>query len=198
MQQLIESIGFIRLSPEQINESIQKNNGLLIIRNVLLSTADEENGNGRIYPKLVLTEAINKYLEKVRFGNAYGECDHDDAPEVKLKTTSHRIIDIKWEGNKVFGDFEILDSEEFPCGRIVGGLLRRNMPVGVSSRSVGTVKDDNGKTIVESLEISCYDFVSNPSNHNSFAKLKESIDYKFKNSKKFNDVNEIINRILLV
>ncbi len=198
-QRLIENIGFIRLSESQINESIQKNNGLLIVPNVLLSTADEENGNGRTYPRQVLYEAIEKYMVKVRFGNAYGACDHEDEPEVKLQTTSHRIIAIRWEGNKVYGDIEILDSPEFPCGRIVGGLLKRNMPVGISSRSMGSVRKEGEKTIVGNLEISCYDFVSNPSNHNSFANLSESLGLNLKqNSTKFNKIDKIINDILAI
>jgi Prohead core protein serine protease len=198
-QVIIENIGFLRLSPQQINESIEKNNGLLIVPNVLLSTADEENGNGRTYPMQVLREAIDRYMEKVRFGNAYGACDHEDEPEVKLQTASHRIVDIRWVGNKVYGDIEILDSPEFNCGRIIGGLLRRNMPVGISSRSVGSVRNDGDKTIVESLEISCYDFVSNPSNHNSFAKLSESLGIKLQPSNsKYDKINAIIKDILSI
>ena len=198
-QILIENIGFLRLSPQQINESIQKNNGLLIVPNVLLSTADEENGNGRTYPMQVLKEAMDRYEQKVQFGNAYGACDHEDEPEVKLQTASHRIIAIKWNGNKVYGDIEILDSPEFACGRIIGGLLRRNMPVGISSRSVGSVRTEGDKTIVESLEISCYDFVSNPSNHNSFANLSESLGIKLPQSnKKYDNINRIIQDILSI
>jgi hypothetical protein len=173
---------------------------LLIVPNVLLSTADEENGNGRTYPRRILEEAIDKYMVKVRFGNAYGECDHADEPEVKLKNASHRIVDIKWNDNKVYGDIQILDADDFPSGRIIGGLLRRHMPVGISSRSVGSVRNDGDKTIVESLEISCYDFVSNPSNHNSFAMLSESLGIKLSkhDSSKYNRMNQIIHDILSV
>jgi hypothetical protein len=194
MIQLNENLGFLQLTETQINESLKVNNGLLIVPNVLLSTADEENGNGRIYPKMILESAIDKYMERVRFGNAYGECDHDEDAEVKLKTTSHRIKDIKWVGNKVYGDFQILDTDDFPCGKIVGGFIRHRLPIGVSSRSLGTVKTENGRTIVESLEISCYDFVSNPSNHNSFAMLKESKNFDFS---KFKKANDLMNQILL-
>jgi len=193
---IVDNIGFIKLNPITISESIESNNGLLIIPNVLLSTADMENGNGRIYPKPLLEDAIRTYNDKVTFGNAYGELDHDESPEVRMKFASHRIKSLKWVGNSVYGDIEVLSTDEFPCGRIVAGLVKRGMPIGISSRSLGTVRSEGGKTIVDSLIISCYDFVSNPSNYNSFAMLSESLDYDCMNAMKYGNINEVLNKIL--
>jgi hypothetical protein len=66
-----------------------------------------------------------------------------------------------WEDNDVYGNVEILDSEEFPAGRIAAGLLRRKIPIGISSRALGSVSESNGVSRVnDDLALTCFDIVS--------------------------------------
>ena len=49
---LVDYITF-DISPEMINESMEKNNGRLVVKGVL-QRAEAKNQNGRVYPKEVL------------------------------------------------------------------------------------------------------------------------------------------------
>ncbi len=51
-QILVDYIPF-EVSPQQINESMSKNNGRLVVKGVL-QRAEAKNQNGRVYPKETL------------------------------------------------------------------------------------------------------------------------------------------------
>ena len=58
---LVDYITF-DISPEQINESMEKNNGRLMVKGVL-QRADAKNQNGRVYPKNILIREAKKYSD---------------------------------------------------------------------------------------------------------------------------------------
>lgn len=62
MKKILVDSNIFQISPQQIIESLDKNNGKLIVHG-LLQRADTENQNGRIYPYKILKEQINKYIE---------------------------------------------------------------------------------------------------------------------------------------
>ena len=67
---LIDTILF-EISPKQISESINKNNGKVIVKGIL-QRANAKNQNGRIYPKPILMREVKKYAElqsKIWFEN---------------------------------------------------------------------------------------------------------------------------------
>ena len=100
--------------------------------------SESENRNKRIYPKNVLAEAVNKYVtEQVKTGRAVGELDHPAGPTINLDKVSHKITNLKFEGNNVVGRALILDT---PMGKIVKGLIDGGVKLGVSSRGMGTVE----------------------------------------------------------
>ena len=59
---LIETEAF-SLTKQQINESLNKNNGRLIVTGVL-QRAEAQNQNGRVYPKKVLQREVKKYKNR--------------------------------------------------------------------------------------------------------------------------------------
>ena len=77
MSKLLVDITPFSITPKQLNESMTKHNGRLIVEGVL-QRAESENQNGRIYPSGILKREVDKY-----------------------KGTSHIIRDIWWEGNDV-------------------------------------------------------------------------------------------------
>ena len=58
-QIIVDYIPF-EISREQINESINENNGRLIVNGVL-QRAESKNQNGRVYPKDILVRESKKY-----------------------------------------------------------------------------------------------------------------------------------------
>jgi len=99
--------------------------------------AENKNKNGRIYTREVLTTAVDRFVnEQVITGRAVGELNHPDGPSINLDKVSHRITELKWDGNNVMGKALILDT---PMGQIVKGLVEGGVQLGVSSRGMGSL-----------------------------------------------------------
>jgi len=94
---------------------------------------------------------------------------------VNLKNVSHNIKSIYWKGNDVVADLEILDAPEFPAGRIAAGLLRRKIPVGISSRGMGSVDEakDGTVTVNDDFNLLTFDLVSFESTQGANMYLQE-------------------------
>lgn len=143
----------------------------------ILQRAGAKNKNGRIYPKPMLKNEVQRYKEQlVEDRRALGAVDHPSDDEVKLKRASHNIVDIWWDGDEVHGKIEVLKT---PNGKILQGLFESDINVGISSRGRGDVrKSPDGTIIVEdNFELIAFDFVSNPSTHQAFmSKINESVE----------------------
>ena len=86
-QLLVDTIPF-EVSRSDINESMGKNGGRLIVNGVL-QRAESKNQNGRIYPKEILMREAKKYAsEFIKQRRAMGELDHPDSSVVELKNVS--------------------------------------------------------------------------------------------------------------
>jgi hypothetical protein len=131
--------------------------------------AEQQNMNGRIYPKEILASAVSKYIkEQVSTGRAVGELNHPEGPTINLDKVSHRITELKWLGNDVVGKALILNT---PMGKIVKGLVEGGVKLGVSSRGMGTVEQRGGVTYVkDDFILSTVDIVQDPSAPSAFVK----------------------------
>lgn len=131
-----------------------------------VQTADMKNGNGRKYPEKVLRREIENYLNVVRDNRACGELDHPDDSVVNLKNVSHMVTDMWWKGKDVMGKIKVLDT---PSGRILKDLVNSGVKIGISSRGLGSVREQMGETIVEDdFQLICFDIVSEPSTPNAY------------------------------
>ena len=143
--------------------------------------SESENRNKRIYPKNVLAEAVNKYVtEQVKTGRAVGELDHPAGPTINLDKVSHKITNLKFEGNNVVGRALILDT---PMGKIVKGLIDGGVKLGVSSRGMGTVENKDSKTYVkDDYILSTVDIVQDPSAPKAFVDgIMEGVEWVWDN-----------------
>ena len=153
---------------QELNYLTEEKNGKkqTFIEGVFMQ-ADKLNKNKRIYPKPILEKATNKYVkEQVKTGRAVGELNHPDGPAINLDKVSHRITELKFEGNNVVGKALVLDT---PMGNIVKGLVDGGCKLGVSSRGMGTVENKNGQTVVkDDFVLSTVDIVQDPSAPQAF------------------------------
>ena len=175
----------------QLSES-KSGRGLPLVEGIL-ATAEVKNGNGRYYSKELWQREIDKYMPLVKENRAMGELDHPESSVINLKNVSHNIYDMWWDGDNVMGQIEILPT---PSGNILKALIENGITVGVSSRGMGSLKQV-GETmeVQDDFELLCWDFVSTPSNPDSFMQLvKESKEYKAQDRYKL--VNEILGEIL--
>ena len=173
---LVDYIPF-EVTPEQINESIKRNNGRLVVHGVL-QRAEAKNQNGRVYPREILERESQKYgQEFVKQKRALGELDHPDSSVVNLQNVSHNVTEMHWEGNNLVGTVEVLGT---PSGNILKELFKAGIKLGISSRGMGSVEpmqEGDGQIVGQDFELIAFDFVSNPSTHGAFLyPLKESVD----------------------
>jgi len=193
---LVDYITF-DISPEMISESMEKNNGRLMVKGVL-QRADAKNQNGRVYPKNILIREAKKYSDiNIKERRALGELDHPDSSIVNLNNVSHNITEMHWDGNDLVGTVEILST---PSGNILKELFKCGIKLGISSRGLGSVKQlGEGEVEVQSdFELIAFDFVSNPSTHGAFLRpsnMNESVDRSIKTNK-YETVNRLITDIL--
>lgn len=132
-----------------------------IIMSGIFQMANVLNRNGRVYPKSILEREVNKYMELVKKNRATGELDHPDSSVVSLVNVSHKVVDLWWENETLYGKLQIAET---PSGNILKGLLKSGIELGISSRGVGSVKSQKGNDIVqEDFELIAFDFVSSPS-----------------------------------
>ena len=93
-QLIIDSILF-KVTPQQIRQSVQQNNGKFVVKGIL-QRSNQKNQNGRIYQDKILKQAISKYSNNnIKQKMALGELDHSDSPIINLKNVSHNIIGVE-------------------------------------------------------------------------------------------------------
>ena len=154
---------------ELIKEAEEKNKPIIL--SGILQKANTLNRNGRVYPYDILKREATEYMKLVEDGTATGELDHPDSAVVSLANVSHRILDMWWQGEDLYGKVLITET---PAGDILKGLLKSGVMLGISSRGVGSVKTVRGEDLVqEDFELIAFDFVSSPSTPGAYL-FKES------------------------
>ncbi len=130
--------------------------------------AEQKNRNGRIYPKAILKNQVNKYIaDYVDQNRAFGELGHPDGPIVNLERVSHMIKELKEDGNNYIGKAKIMDT---PYGKIVKNLIEEGAKLGVSSRGMGSLKNIGGTNVVQKdfYLATAADIVADPSAPEAF------------------------------
>mgnify|MGYP003325483217 FL=1 len=127
-----------------------------------------KNRNGRMYPVNTLGREVTKYNESyIKKGRALGELGHPEGPTLNLDRVSHLITSLKQEGNNFVGKARLLDT---PMGNIAKSLLDEGVKLGVSSRGLGSIKEENGMKVVadDFMLATAADIVADPSAPDAF------------------------------
>ena len=159
----------------------------------IMQKADAVNGNGRIYPHKVLMKEVENYNKLVNDRRALGELDHPEDSVINLKNASHLVTKIWWQDKDVMGKVKVLDT---PSGKVLQELVKSGVSLGISSRGMGSVREDQSQTIVEDdFQLICFDFVSEPSTPGAFM-MKEAREYQNKVFTKADRINRLLNEVL--
>jgi len=127
-----------------------------------------KNRNGRMYPIETLDREVAKYNESyITKGRALGELGHPDGPTINLDRVSHLITSLTKEGNNYVGKARLLDT---PMGNIAKSLLDEGVKLGVSSRGLGSIREEQGCKIVcdDFMLATAADIVADPSAPDAF------------------------------
>lgn len=150
----------------------------------LIQQGNTENANGRHYStKDVLTPAVEDIQEDLSNRAVLGECDHPPDAKIHLDRVSHLMTKIWMEGNKVFGEAEIL--HKLPYGALIRGLFEHKARVGISSRGVGDMElvESNGREVyqvVPGYTFVTWDIVAEPSVSGAILNINEGLVKRLK------------------
>jgi hypothetical protein len=190
---VLDSYEPLECAPGLIKESREQNGGKIVLKGIL-QRADVLNQNGRIYPKTILEREIRNYQKFIVENRSLGELDHPSDSVVNLKNVSHIIRSAEMDGGgTVRGALELLDT---PSGKIAQQLVESGVKLGVSSRGVGSTKQDGNYHVVqEDYILICFDIVNDPSTSSAFV-LPEGVQISVK---KMNDIltrSDRVDRVL--
>jgi hypothetical protein len=181
----------------QLTEGVKGTRNLLV--EGVVQRADSKNQNGRVYPKQILENEVEKYIAtSIAENRALGELDHPESTVINLKNVSHNIKQLWWDGDDLMGKIEVLPT---PSGNILRELFANNITVGISSRGMGSVQPLGEGTVEvqDDFELLAWDFVSTPSTQGAFMRpvgLSESYNPQLATPFKYSKVNSIISDII--
>jgi hypothetical protein len=147
----------------------------------VFAQAETKNRNGRIYTMPVMEKALGKYnTEQVSKGRAVGELNHPEGPTINLDKVSHKITELKFQGNDIVGKASILNT---PMGEVVKGLLDGEVQFGVSTRGMGSLSQRNGVAVVnDDYILNAIDIVQDPSAPSAFVNgIMEGVEWVWNN-----------------
>lgn len=140
--------------------------------------ADIKNRNGRVYPIEVLENEVSRYSREVIAKNrAFGELGHPSGPSINLERVSHIITELYRDGKNFIGKAKL---SKTPMGEIARGIMESGGQLGVSSRALGSLKEEKGVMVVQKdLKLStAADIVADPSAPDAFVNgIMEGVDW---------------------
>jgi hypothetical protein len=163
------------LNKKILTENFQLKENVPVLINCVLQKWGVENKNGRVYPEDVLVPQVQEYQKLVDSNSAVSEADHPESSIISLNNVSHRIVKMWWgEGDKshvLFGQIQLIVTPGYinmgiasMVGDKIVQYLRDGIKLGISSRGVGTLKEIDGKNLVQGdFELIGFDLVATPS-----------------------------------
>ena len=142
-----------------------------------------ENRNKRMYPNSVMDREVERYNnEYVKTNRAFGELGHPSGPTLNLERVSHMIKSLEKDGDNYVGRAKIMDT---PYGNIVKNLMDEGARLGVSSRGMGSLKE-NKLGVMEVQDdfflATAADIVADPSAPDAFVRgIMEGVEWVWDN-----------------
>lgn len=144
---------------------------------------DRQNRNNRVYKADILEKEVKRYTDEyINKNRAFGELGHPQGPTINLERSSHIIKSLTREGSDFIGKAKVLDT---PYGNIVKNLINEGAQLGVSSRGMGSLKEN--KDGVMEVQDDFYlataaDIVADPSAPDAFVRgIMEGVEWVWDN-----------------
>lgn len=150
--------------------------------------AGVKNKNNRMYQYDILEREKCRLEPIISERRLFGELDHPQDSVIHLENASHVITKLWWENSKLMGEGEILPT---PAGKILETIIRCGIPVGISSRGVGTGKANNeGIMMIDpNFRLITFDVVADPSTPHAFIGEKKNNNFYKETITKTNNEN---------
>lgn len=143
--------------------------------------AGAENKNRRKYDEGEMRDEVQRYNEKmIATKRALGELNHPTSADVDLERACHMIVSLTESThtpNVYIGKSKVLNT---PTGMIVQNLISDGCSVGMSTRSLGKLIQEEGSdvNVVKDMRLVAVDCVADPSFGEAFVNgILESKQY---------------------
>lgn len=145
-----------------IVENVEGKPKQLYIEGIFMGS-EHRNRNGRIYKRTITEREVNKYQNLIKGRESLGCLNHPETTEIDPITSCILIEKLEMQGNDAYGKAKVLHT---PNGKILETLINDDVRMGVSSRGVGDLEDDN--IVAENYHLITVDVVLQPSNQDSY------------------------------
>lgn len=109
----------------------------------VVAKVGEATENGRVYPREVMEEEIERLQPRIENRSLFGELDHPSGIDTSLSNASHLVTDLYInDKGEVIGEFEILEGTD--AGENLKAIAEQGAQVGVSTRGEGSLKSGKG------------------------------------------------------
>lgn len=148
----------------------------------IFAVLDQFNQNGRRYPRKVYEAAYKQIAPKISERRLLGELDHPiEYDEIRLSNVSHVVTECQiLDSGEVVGKVELLDT---PSGLVAQALVEAGIPLGISSRGLGSTTKVGEGVEVTNLKLITFDLVADPGfsqaillNESAYNKLQNSLN----------------------
>jgi len=169
----------------------------LYIEGVFLQS-NLKNRNGRMYPAEIMEKEVERYMsEAVNNKRAFGELGHLDGPSINLDRVSHIVTELYRDGDNWMGKAKITDT---PMGNIARGLIESGGQLGVSSRGLGTLKEnrDGVQIVQDDFHLAtAADIVADPSAPDAFVRgIMENKEWVIVNGLWTEQANDMAKKVI--
>ena len=169
----------------------------LFIEGVFLQS-NLKNRNGRMYPAEIMEKEVQRYMtEAVENKRAFGELGHPDGPSINLDRVSHIVTELYRDGDNWMGKAKITDT---PMGNIARGLIESGGQLGVSSRGLGTLKEnrDGVQIVQDDFHLAtAADIVADPSAPDAFVRgIMENKEWVIVNGLWTEQANDMAKKVI--
>lgn len=143
------------LEGQTINESAEDK--FMYIKGPFLGAA-KMNRNHRVYPRDIIAREVDKFQTMIKNRESVGELEHPDSQKINSERAAILITDLHMDGDFAMGKARVLPT---PCGKILEGLIKGGVHMGVSSRGTGSL--DNQGNVLSDFSLITIDSVFLPS-----------------------------------
>lgn len=153
----------------------------------VFAEAGVKNRNQRTYKLDEMASEVRRINEAAQMNrHVLGELDHPSILDVKLENVSHKIVEMRMQGNKAYGKAEVITGH--PKGQILKSLIENGIQVGVSTRGSGQINESTGE--VSNFRMVTVDAVATPSCRSAYPETIEESIQLYKRGEIITDLSE--------
>lgn len=147
------------------------------------------NKNSRMYKLDDTRTEVQRYVnEMVVPGRAMGELNHPSSADVNLERACHLVTELAENDDYFIGKAKVLST---PTGQILRSLINDGVKIGMSTRALGQLSENQNYSVVQNMHLVAIDAVADPSYPKAFVNgILESASFVVNQDGRFEQIYE--------